>query len=212
MFCPRCGVENAKGNRYCVGCGADLPASTERPAGAATKALSLRQRLVQLVGTTPRARLLTAGTVLAILVAVIAFIALAPGDEDSGEDAYTRSLDRVCVTEKQTIAALQQQTAQQAAGVATFAGALVTIVEEWRSSLPPAPPAHAEAVDALDSALLAVVIAAGGLTRVAGDGSPQQIAAAASRVDAASAQVELAIEDLGLNRCADLDVATAAAR
>jgi hypothetical protein len=212
MFCPRCGTENAKGNRYCVGCGADLPDSTERTAAAATK-VSFRQRLDRLIGTGPRARLLTAATALAILVAVVAFIALAPGDEDSGDDAYTRSLDQSCLTEKQTIAALERQTAQQAAGVGTFAGALVTIVEEWRSRLqdPPPPAADAEAVDALDSALLDVVIEAGGLARVASSGNPQQIAAAAGRIDNASAQVERAIENAGLSRCADLNVAIAAA-
>jgi hypothetical protein len=212
MFCPRCGAENTKGNRYCVGCGADLPSSTGRP-DTASGEVSFRQRLGRLIGTTPRARLLTTATALAILIAVVAFIALAPSDEGPGEDAYTRSLDRSCLTEKQTIAALQQQASpQQPSDFAVFAGALVSIVEEWRSSLqnPPPPPAHAEAVDALDSALLRVVIEAGGLARVAHDGSPRQVAAAAGRVDTASAQVERAIENLGLNRCADLDVATAA--
>jgi hypothetical protein len=211
MFCPRCGAKNQDGNRYCVDCGSDLPGATGKPATSG-KATSPRELIDRMIGTSPRARLLSAGTALAIMVAVIAFIALAPS-HDHGEDAFTRQLDQSCVTEKQTIAALERQTAQRSAELGAFAGALVTIVEEWRSSLlqPPPPPAHTEAVQALNSALLNVVIGAGALARVASSGSPKQIAAAAGRIDAASAQVERAIENLGLSRCSDLNVAIAAA-
>jgi hypothetical protein len=211
MFCPRCGAKNEDGNRYCVNCGSDLPGSPGKPATTG-KATTPRELIDRMIGTSPRARLLSAGTALAILVAVIGFIALAPS-HDGGEDAFTRQLDQSCVTEKQTIAALERQTAQRSAELGAFAGALVTIVEEWRSSLlqPPPPAAHAEAVQALNSALLNVVIGAGALARVASTGSPKQIAAAAGRIDTASAQVERAIENLGLSRCSDLNVAIAAA-
>jgi hypothetical protein len=208
MFCPHCGAENEEGSRYCVGCGSDLPTGPGKSA-AAPAPISWRQRLVGLIGTTRRARLLSACTAAAVLIAVIAFLILKPASEGPGEDAYTRTLDKSCVTEKQTIAALEQQTAQQqSSGLATFAGALVTIVEEWRSGLrkSPPPPVHAEAVQALDSALREVLIKAGALARVTRTGSANEIAASVQAVDKASAQVEGAVENLGLSRCSDLGI------
>jgi zinc-ribbon domain len=208
MFCPHCGAENEEGSRYCVDCGSDLPGSPGKPAAPAAP-ISRRQRLDRVVGTTRRARLLSAGTTAAVLIAVIAFFILKPASEGSGEDSFTRMLDKSCVTEKQTIAALERQTArQQSAGLATFAGALVTIVEEWRSSLheSPPPPVHAEAVQALDSALLEVLIKAGTLARITRTGSATEIARSARAVDQASAQVERAVENLELSRCSDLSI------
>jgi len=208
MFCPRCGAENAEGSRYCVDCGSDLPGSPGKPAAAAAP-ISWRQRFVRVVGTNRRAKLLIACTAAAILIAVIAFFILKPASEGPGEDSFTRMLDKSCVTKKQTIAALERQTAQQqSAGLATFAGALVTIVEEWRSSLQesPPPPAHVEAVQALDSALLEVLIEAGTLARVTRTGSATEIATSARAVDKASAQVERAVENLSLSRCSDLSI------
>jgi hypothetical protein len=208
MFCPHCGAENKEGNRYCVGCGSDLPASTDKPVTPAPP-ISRRQRIGRIAGTTRRAKLLSACTAVAILIAVIAFVVLKPASEDPGEDSFIRMLDKSCVTEKQTIAALERQTAQQqSAGLATFAGALVTIVEEWRSSLQesPPPPLHAEAVQALDSALLEVLIKAGALVRVTRTGSAAEVAASARAVDEASAKVEQAVANLKLSQCSDLSV------
>jgi anaerobic C4-dicarboxylate transporter len=208
MFCPHCGAENKEGDRYCVNCGSDLPRDAGKPAGEAA-AISWRQRVDRIIGTTRRARVLTGVTAAAILLAVIAFVALKPAEDGPEEDAYTRKLDKSCVTEKQTIAALEQQTAQQGSGdLATFAGALVTIVEEWRSSLRenPAPAAHAEAVQSLDSALLEVLIKAGALARVARAGGATEVTASARAVDEASALVEQAVTNLGLSQCSDLSV------
>lgn len=206
MHCPHCGAKNEEGNRFCVDCGSELP----RPAGASAGRPPGRERIMRLIGTTGRARLLSAGTIAALAVAVVAFLALKPSESSVTDDAYTRSTDEACVTEKRTIAALERETIQQQPpNLAAFSGALVLIVEEWRSTLreSPAPPRHAAAVEALDQALLDVLIRAGALARVVRDGSPAQVAAAAQRVDLASTRVDGAIDDLGLAGCSDLAVA-----
>lgn len=202
MHCPRCGAENQEENRYCVGCGSTLSGLGGSPAVG----VSSRQRFRQLIGTTRRARLLSAATALAILVAIGAFLALRP-DSESGavEDAFTRATDRSCLREKRTIAALEEQTLRRSEpDVGAFAGALVSIVAEWRSSLQGASTSsiHSRDVAELNTALINVLIRAGTLARVARDGSPAQVATQAGRVDEASAQVNRAIETLGLKRCA----------
>jgi hypothetical protein len=205
MHCPYCGEENRESNRYCVGCGSALSGGGVG-SGSPT---SSRHGINRLVGTTRRARVVTAATAIAVVVAVGAFVALKPSESVPTADAFTRNLDRTCTFEKRTIGALERQTAQQQPpDVSSFAGALVLIVEEWRLSLreSPAPPSHAPAVEALDQALLDVLIQAGALGRVARNGGPAQVATKAQLVDNASARVDRAIDDLGLASCSNLDI------
>jgi hypothetical protein len=165
----------------------------------------LGKRLSRLIGTTPRARLLSAGTAVTIVVAIAAFIALKPSEGDAVQDSYTRGADRLCVEEKQRIVALEQAALhEQQRNIGAFAAALVTVVAEWRSSFRglSAPPIHAEGAEALNTALLDVLIRAGTLARVAQSGSARQIAAKAALVDAASAEVDRQVEQLGLEDCA----------
>jgi hypothetical protein len=207
MHCPHCGAKNEAGNRYCVSCGSELQSSSDPVA-----AIPFKERVNRLIGTTRRARLLTTATTAAILIAVGAFLALEPSEDGPPEDSYTRAVDQTCVTKKRTIAALERQTVQQQpSNIEAFSGALVTIVEEWRQNLQQAaaPPIHAEAVQALDSALLDVLIRSGGLARAARGGSPTQVAAQAQLVDAASARVDRAIDGLGLPRCSKVKVGSA---
>jgi hypothetical protein len=202
MFCPHCGTNNQTGNRYCVGCGSDLSGS----AASRREQVSVRMRLAHAIGATRRARLLSAATALALLVAIGAFAALKPGAENAAsEDFFTRATDRSCLKEKRTIAALERNTLQQSEpDIVTFAGALVSVVAEWRSSLQesPVPPIHSGPVAVLESALLQTVIRAGALARVARGGNPARVAAQAQLVDKASSQVDRAIETVGLARCA----------
>jgi hypothetical protein len=210
MHCPNCGVENDDGNRFCVGCGSSL---SKRSPSASPPPASLKERIGRLLGTTRRARLLTVATALAIVVAIVAFIALKPGDE-SGEDAFLQGVDQTCVAEKERISTLEQETLQQSPpNVGEFASVLVTIVAEWRSNLQatPAPQIHAEEIQALNSALLDVLIDAGGLARVIREDRPAAvIGAQAGSIDEATAGVDQAIEDLGLSDCQDLPVGPAA--
>lgn len=205
MHCPHCGAKNQEGNRYCVGCGSELA----QPRSASAAPIPLRERITRLIGTTRRARLLSVVTAVAIVIVVGAFIALKPSRDAPPEDSFTRAADRTCVMEKRTITALEQQTTQQRPpDIGAFAGALVLIVEEWRQSLreSPAPPIHAEAVRAIDSALREVLIRAGALARVARNGDPAQVATQARLVDNASARVNGAIEGLGLTHCSHVAV------
>ncbi len=212
MHCPHCGEENQESNRYCVGCGSALT-GTDRTLAAP---VSLKQRIEGLIGNTRRARLVTAATVIAVIVAVAAFIAFEPSKDNAAtNDAYTRALDQACALKKRTIGALEQQTVQQQPpDIGRFAGALVLIVEEWRSDLrqSPPPPIHASATEAYDQALLDVLIQAGALARVARSDSSARVAAKAQSVDSASASVDRAIEELGLAQCADLDLGLASVK
>lgn len=205
MHCPHCGATNEAGNRYCVSCGSELPGSADE----AVAPVGFRERVTRLIGTTPRARLLSATTAGAVVIAVGAFLALEPSEDGTPEDSYTRALDRGCVTQKRTIAALERQTVQrQPPNIEAFSGALVTIVEEWRQSLRQSapPPIHAEAVQALDSALLDVLIKSGALSRAVRGRNSAQVAAQAKFVDDASADVDRAIDGLGLARCSKLKI------
>jgi hypothetical protein len=65
----------------------------------------------------------------------------------------------------------------------------------------------AERVQGLQAALLTVLIEAGTLARVARENkSPSAVSAQAHSVDAATTGVDQAIEGLGLERCADINV------
>jgi zinc-ribbon domain len=209
MHCPHCGTENDDANRFCVGCGSAL----SKRSTTAANSVPWRERVRHLVGTTPRARLLTATTAVAIVVAIAAFVALKPSDESVIEDSYLRGVDSTCVAEKERISSLERETLQQQPpNIAEFASVLVTIVAEWRSSLQatPVPPIHAEGVRALDSALRGVLIGAGGLARVTREQRRvASIAARAQSVDKTTATVDRVIGELGLARCMDLPVGPA---
>jgi hypothetical protein len=166
----------------------------------------------KLAGKNRSARLLTVGTAIALIVAAVAFLAL-PSDEgdDIPYDAYTRAADRVCVAEKQAIVAAGQKALAEGGGgaqLAAYAGGLVPVAVEWRSSLdglvPPAD--RAELADDLSLALRRVAVEAGALARVARDLGQKAALARANEVDAATAEVERAVAGLGLKRCANLKI------
>jgi hypothetical protein len=198
MFCPRCGTENEEGDRFCVSCGASL--RERKPA----EAKPLRERLRDLIGKTPRARALTAGTAIAIVIAIAAFIAI-PAAKDSS-DSYTRSADEICVQTKQQIAAVGR-TMPPSAGPGRFAEFLVPIVAGWRYRLNTlrTPVDHADKAGQLDLALRQVEIDAGAIARASQEGSGNLLALAKQGDDDA-AKVEKAVDDLGLTTCSHLAV------
>jgi zinc-ribbon domain len=203
MYCPRCGAQNQADNRFCVSCGSELSSASPKTP------VPRRERLRRLLGTTPKARMLSAATALALLVAIAAFVALKPSEGDATpEDAFTRAADRLCVEEKGRVATLERQVLQRGAGnVTAFASALVTVLTEWRFGVQdlPATTVDLEAAGPLDSALLDVLIRAGALARVARAGSQAEIAREAQRVDEASIEVDRQIEQLGLDRCSEVE-------
>jgi hypothetical protein len=172
--------------------------------------MPLRARMARLLGTTRKARVATAAIVAAIAIAIAAFVAL-PADEDNEipYDAYTRAADSTCVQSKKQIIAVQPGALKgNLHGFTSYAGALVVIAGNWRSSLDdtPVPPGRGAQVRTLDAALQEVEVEAGGLARVAREGDQEAIVPRAHRVDAASARVEKAIEGLGLTNCSHLAV------
>ena len=165
-----------------------------------------------MIGESRTARLVTAGTVLALLIAAIAFIALPSDDGDEVPyDAYTRTAEELCVAEKEAIVAAGQQSLAKEVGaprLAAYAGGLVPVVVEWRSAVDSlSPPAdRAEAAEALSLALRQVAVQAGALARIARTLGPREALARAKEVDAATAEVEQAVDELGLRRCASLGI------
>jgi hypothetical protein len=214
MFCPRCGTENDAGNRFCVSCGADL---SKLSSGTPAENLSFGQRLQRLIGTNRRSRLATVATAAAIVIAVAAFLALKPSSDDSvPQDPYLRALDASCAEEKGRVSTLELETlGTSPSNVGEFAADLVRLVTEWRLNLQSDPPtaAHAAAVARLEGALLEVLIKAGTLARLTRAGaSARAVAGQAQAIDVATAEVDRAIQDLGLTRCNALTVQPAAAR
>jgi zinc ribbon protein len=198
VHCPRCGTPNDDGDRFCSACGAELrrPSAPEEPVPAG-------ERLRRIVGTTRKARLITAATVLAFAVAIAAFIALKPSEDTIPRDAYTIAADHLCLNAKREIVVAERQSSR--VGTSVFASELVPIVAAWRSRLHElrVPPDRIEQAKLLEAALLEAEVKMGTLARVAEGGGKQQILASAKQADTASADVEEAVSALGLSRCAD---------
>jgi hypothetical protein len=202
MYCSRCGTQNEPGDRFCSSCGASLRAADEER----KPQRSLRRRLTDLVGTSRNARLATLGTVVALVIAVAAFIALKPAEEDNGEiprDSYTIAADNMCVAAKQKIVAVERQ-ALGGEGGDTALARLVPVVSGWRGEFEAirVPTDRVEQARHVSEALRQVEIQLSGLTLAADEGKSSGAIASATKVDEASAEVETAISELGLTHCA----------
>jgi hypothetical protein len=200
VLCPRCGTENEAGDRFCSSCGASL----RKQAADGKERRSLRERLRDLAGTTRQARIITALTALALLVAVAAFIALDPAEDENDipRDAYTIEAEGVCLDAKRAIIAAQGPADTGGGGPGAFATALVPVIGDWRAGLEElaVPPDRSEEAGELDRALREVQIELAQLAQVpAGEG--RVALARAEEVDLASIRVEEAIDDLGLSAC-----------
>jgi hypothetical protein len=144
--------------------------------------------------------------VLAIVVAVFAFIALKPSEDSIPRDAYTIRADRICLVSKHSIVAVERRFAQEGKGTfADVARELVPVVAAWRSEMGElqAPADRIELAQGLEGALLEAETQLGGLARVTEEGSERKLVAKAEEAEAASAAVEEAVEALGLSHCAE---------
>jgi hypothetical protein len=139
---------------------------------------------------------------------VIAFIAL-PEDDELPYDAYARSADQLCIAQKKAIvSAGAESLTGPDKGLEAYASRLVPIVVEWRAALAQMNPPgdRVELAEDLSLALRRVAVSAGALARVARTQGREEAVQAAREVDAASAEVEEAISDLGLEKCSGLRV------
>jgi hypothetical protein len=210
VHCPRCGTENEPGDRFCSNCGATLGRAKTSP-----EQLPLGERLKRLVGTTRRARLITAGTALAIVVAIVAAFALPSNDSGIPRDSYTIAADRICVNAKKQIGAAGSRALADASrgpsDPGEYARALVPIVAQWRVDFDGlhTPDDRVQQANALNEALLEVETQASSLA-LAAERSATDLAARAQRVDELTKGVESAIGDLGLDECSGIAIAPGA--
>ncbi len=194
MHCPRCGSPNEPGDRFCSACGAALRETAPKEQRAP------RERLARLLGTTRGARLVSVATALALVAALAAFIALS-ADEGIPRDAYTVAADGICLEAKRDIVSARRESG----GPSSFPHALVAIVGNWRAQLRELsiPSDRAEQAHELEAALLVAQIRIARLARVAELGEKRAALASAKEAEEASAGVEEAVANLGLDECAE---------
>jgi zinc-ribbon domain len=202
VYCPRCGTPNEPGDRFCSSCGAALGETS----GAPRKRRPARERLGQAIGTTRRARVVSAATVCAIVIAIAGFIALKPSGDSIPRDAYTIAADRLCVEAKRQIVAAERQSLSRSSAERSgdLARALVPIVTNWHSEFAAlgVPQDRTDQVLALNTALQEAGIQIAALALAADRGVEKRTLEQARRVDATTADVEEATANLGLERCA----------
>jgi uncharacterized Zn finger protein (UPF0148 family) len=197
VYCPRCGTPNEPGDRFCSACGAGL-----RKAAATEKRRSPREQLGRLVGTTRKARLISAATAGAIVVAIVGFIALNPSEDAIPRDAYTIEADRICLAAKKQIVAVERS------GAANTFAALVPVVGTWRSQFAElvVPADRIGQAQQLETALRDAEVQIARVARIAPHGNKKKTLASAKQADAATTGVEEAVASLGLSECANATI------
>jgi hypothetical protein len=177
--------------------------------------MTLRSRIEGVMGRTRRARIITAATVVALVGAVIAFIAIDPGgdssDGSSSENPYQASADNICVNAKNTLFGIGHQLftpPQPPDALPKYLSASAQIARQTRSYLAALNPPddlreRAKAFDARLAALASTTDAAAAAVRSA---DPNRIQAAGPRVEQATAGSDRAAAALGLERCPRIQV------
>jgi hypothetical protein len=144
----------------------------------------------------------SAGTAIAIIVAIISFFALKPKSEGVPRDSFTIAADHICLNAKRQIVLAGRN------GGSTFARQLVPIVVNWRERLDAlhVPSDQVEDTERLDAALREVEIEVATLARITERGNRARILARAKRADTTTTEVERAVSVLGLSECASAKI------
>ena len=193
MHCEHCGAELKPDARYCGNCGRPAPGAAQPPPAP------VRERLRSIVGRTRKERLVTGGIVLAIAAAIAAFGLLDPAEEE-GTPAVSSAADAACIEAKQRVAEISTEAVRGERP--RYAADMLVAVQEWRQGLP-------EDLEGLNAALRKLVIELGTLSRLTREGAREAAAEQAATVDAATAEVERAIDAAGLKRCGALSIVPA---
>jgi hypothetical protein len=200
MHCENCGAEVSKGARYCAGCGA--PLGVKRP----SRSVDWRERLAVLAGRTRRERLLAAGTVLFIVLAVAAFALLDTPNDGIPRDAFTLTAEKQCLQAKRVVEKQRQATATapQNGAARSFTDAVLSAVTDWRIALDglQVPADRAREVKALDDSLLELIIRLGALSEAEDQGQGANVPTLTAAAEESTAGVEAAVKNLGLTDCA----------
>jgi outer membrane protein OmpA-like peptidoglycan-associated protein len=168
----------------------------------------------RLIGRSRRERLITAGTALAIVIAIIAVIVLVTGGSDDGDSgseavdqaAYAEQASRICVQSKQAVAVVANRAARRendpAAAFQLFAAAAADVASQWRKRFAAldTPSDRQEAAAQLQFALAKLEGEAGQVSLKAKNS--EDLSRLRARLAAAGARVETAIEPLRLGACA----------
>jgi hypothetical protein len=177
--------------------------------------MTLRSRIEGVVGRTRRARIITAATVVALVGAVIAFIAIDPGgnssDGSSSENPYQASADNICVNAKNTLFGIGRQLftpPQPADALPKYLSASAQVARQTRSQLAALNPpddlrVRADAFAARLAALAERTDAAAAAIR---SNDTNRIQSAATQVERATAASDRASAALGLERCPRIQV------
>jgi hypothetical protein len=177
---------------------------------------SLRDRFTRLIGAGRRERWITAATVVAIVVAIAAFIAL-PTDDDSDEagsgppDAFTARAEQICLEAKVDLATAGSGTVADpgASPIADYARRAEAATRRTRERLAAldVPPDRRQQAAGLDARLRDAEAEIARLARLAANrAAADRLPVQTTRVQAAGQAVEEAVARLGLDECAQFQV------
>jgi hypothetical protein len=160
----------------------------------------------RLIGRSRRERLITAGTALAIVIAIVAVIVLVTdGSEGGDSQAYAQQADQLCGKYKRAIAIVAERASRSegdpAAALAVFGNPAVAIAARWSARLAALDPPRDEqpAAARLELAVAKFGVEARQVAQEAKKG--EDLSDLTARLGAAEARVQNAIEAAGLETC-----------
>jgi hypothetical protein len=174
----------------------------------------------RLIGGSSHERLITAGTALAIVIAIVAVIVLATGGSDDGDSAgseggdsqapYAQEADRLCTNYKRAVAVAATRAARSeddpGAALALFGGAAADLVAQWRARLAvlEPPPDRQEGANRLQLALARLEVVARNTSGQAK--KSEDLRSLRARLAGYATRLQNAIEAAGLGACAKGDL------